>query len=142
MIDDFICSICLQYYDTPSYISSCRHTYCMMCISKCDKCPLCRSNIYSIIYDDDVSDRMKNIYDTCSICKYRSNISSLSYHTHHNMCYPTPIDRRIVPTHTNDEHMNSNNIDIYEYSNSMRNLIGKRDVREIIDVDDDTIIID
>lgn len=38
---DLECSVCFNYFNRPVTLM-CQHTYCMNCIVRVDKCPLCR----------------------------------------------------------------------------------------------------
>lgn len=52
-----LCSICYNNFIIPSYVDSCKHKFCLCCIvrwiNQNTKCPLCRADIFNILYIDD-----------------------------------------------------------------------------------------
>lgn len=100
--DDLRCSICLEVYDHPTQISTCKHIFCSTCIhkwiEKCDQMPTCphdRQKISKYLLKSAPKAMKKEISQLKVKCEFRPNgcYSSVKYSDqkqHHNNCEYNP----------------------------------------------------
>ena len=100
--DDLRCSICLEVYDQPIQISSCKHIFCSTCIHKwierCDHSPTCphdRQKITKYMLKSAPKSLKKEISQLKVKCEFRPNgcYAAVKYSEqkqHHNNCEYNP----------------------------------------------------